>query len=327
MHLDAATAREWVAHRLGFAPRSVRALTGGVSSIVLLAEGERRVVVKQALPRLQVEAEWLCDPARALREAAALRALGPLLPPGSIPELLAEDADLLAFAMSAAPAESETWKAKLLRGECSIETARTVGEILAACIGRTADLQSSDFDDMSIFDDLRLDAYYRFTAARHPDLRAYYQELIQDCVRHRRCLVHGDFSPKNILTDGREAMVIDWECVHYGNPAFDAAFLLNHLLLKSFHRPGSTAGYQSLAVAFWHAVEPAAEERLREATLRHWPGLLLARVDGKSPVEYIRDPQTKDCIRELARDLIVRPPASVPDVFARRLSYKQEECR
>src|SRR5262249_57492901 len=82
-------------------------LGGGVSNTVLLVEsGARRFVLKQALGKLRVEQEWLADRERIFRESAALRELSGRLPAGSLPEVLFEDRENFAFAMSAAPASS-----------------------------------------------------------------------------------------------------------------------------------------------------------------------------------------------------------------------------
>jgi 5-methylthioribose kinase len=293
-----------------------------VSSVVLLAEDtRRRVVIKQALPQLRVEAEWLCDRRRAMREAAALRILGAVLRPGTIPALEAEDPDHYAFAMTAAPEGTGTWKDRLLRGQCEPAVARAAGETLALLVERTAGRFQAEFGDIEIFDNLRLDPYYRYTSVRHPDLGWYFESLNRDCIGRRYSLVHGDYSPKNILTGGSSAMVIDWECVHYGNPAFDAAFLLNHLLLKSFHLPAQAPEFAMLGEEFGTALSVVSAEWFLESTLRHWPGLLLARMDGKSPVEYIRDEPLRESIRDFARDLISRPATSIKEVFDRRMNW------
>lgn len=318
-------ARDWCIRQMGIAPDRIVPLSGGVSNTVLLVScGSRQFVLKQALPQLRVEAEWLCDRRRILSESAAMRALAPLMPPGSLPAVLCEDAPNCAFAMSAVPQAAETWKAQLLRGECDPSVAESVGNVLAALIRGTHDSAAfaSRFGDIAIFDQLRLDAYYRFVAARHPDLRGYFDALIGDCTGRRWSLVHGDFSPKNFLVDGRSVVAIDWECVHYGNPAFDAAFVLNHLLLKSFYLPARAEAFAELGVRFWRAVaaDIPPSPWLEEATVRHWAGLLLARMDGKSPAEYIKDPALKDEIRHVARSLIIDPPASVAAVFDRRLT-------
>jgi hypothetical protein len=46
-------------------------------------------------------------------------------------------------------------------------------------------------------------------------------------------------------------MAIDFEVIHFGDPSFDSAFLLNHLLLKSFYRPEWSAKFARLAGKFW----------------------------------------------------------------------------
>jgi 5-methylthioribose kinase len=317
-------ARAWVLARLGRRPDRVVPLSGGVSNTVLLVQtGAERLIVKQSLPQLRVEAEWFCDRKRILRECAALKLLGSSLPPGSLPSVISEDADNCSFVMTAAPEGAETWKAELLRGETRPAIAAQLGETLAAVIASTRGNKSAEhqFGDISIFDQLRLDAYYRYTAARHPDLAPFFQDLIDDCAERRYSLVHGDWSPKNVLVTAQSAMAIDWECVHYGNPAFDAAFLLNHLVLKSYHLPAQANEFARLAHSFWTALRsnlPDAEF-LEASTVRHWAGLLLARMDGKSPVEYITEPHLKDRIRLLARDLIERTPRTVGEVFDRRL--------
>ena len=317
------TAR-WVSSRLGIEPGRVVPLTGGVSNNVLLVEAaEERLVVKQSLPQLRVEAEWFCDRTRILRECAALKLLAPSLPVGSVPLVVHEDPDNCAFVMTAAAPGAETWKAQLLRGETRISVAARLGEILGALIASTMDnaAAAAEFGDIAIFDQLRLDAYYRYVAARHPDLSPFFETLISDCTDRRFSLVHGDWSPKNFLVDGDDVMAIDWECVHYGNPAFDGAFVLNHLLLKSFHLPAHAERFASLAEAFWKALDAGLPrlEWLEPTTMRQLAGLLLSRMDGKSPVEYITDPDLKQQIRRFARDLITQIPRTANEVFDRRL--------
>jgi len=188
----------------------------------------------------------------------------------------------------------------------------TGGALAGGCEG--------EFGDLALFEQLRLDPYYGFTARQHPHTILYFEELNEECRRHRVSLVHGDFSPKNFLVARRRLMAIDWECVHFGNPAFDAAFLLNHLLLKSFHLPQQELRYAGVARAFWKALEPAVAgfPWFRGSAIRHGAGLLLARIDGKSPVEYLTDETVRGRVREFALDLMAHPAASVDEVFERR---------
>ena len=324
LQLTVSNLPEWVSTHLQTGATRIKQLSGGVSGVVLLVETTdgRVVVVKQALPQLQVHAQWFCDPRRAMRESAALRLLGPLLPEESLPALIAEDVGANAFAMTAAPAQFHTWKSDLLAGVCSVRVAARVGELLRGAIESTADnpTVAASFADLETFEALRLQPYYGQLASRYPDLQVTMDALSEDCRTNRLSVVHGDFSPKNLLTDGSDVMVIDWECVHFGQPGFDVAFLLNHLLLKSFHRPESTVVLRDCADAFWHQATDSltAGSAIRSSALRHLPALLLARVDGKSPAEYINTDKLRQQVRLLAMDLLRRPAAHPAELFERR---------
>jgi 5-methylthioribose kinase len=292
-------------------------LGGGVSNDVTLVEdGSRRYVVKQSLGKLRVQEDWFSSRERIFREARSLALLGPLLPPGAVPEVLWEDRENFRFAMSAAPAAAVSWKTQLLAGEIRPETAETVARIQAAMIRCSWNIPSwrKEFGDLEVFEQLRLDPYYAFTATRHPDLAHHFHAGIERCRNERWCLVHGDWSPKNFMVDGESVMAIDFEVIHYGDPAFDSAFLLNHLLLKMFYRPGLAAQYHAAAARYWTTLAsliPAEAHWLERATLEHLPLLLLARMDGKSPAEYIHEESLKTRIRSFARRLLERPPGGI----------------
>jgi sugar (pentulose or hexulose) kinase len=312
-------------------PREVRELGGGVSNTVLLVDfGGLRLVLKQSLHKLRVEQDWFSDPDRIFRESAALMRLAPHLPPGSLPEVLFEDRHNRAFAMTAAPPEAETWKTLLLRGEISTEIAVTIGRMLAAIWRATWHNAAweAEFGDQTVFRELRLDPYYRAAALRHPDLAGRIESLMHESAARRLALVHGDWSPKNFLIAGGSVMAIDFEVIHFGDPSFDTAFLVNHLALKSFLHPGYRAAYQAAAVCFFDAARqglhqhglpqdvPPYADWLEPATLAHLGALMLARVDGKSPAEYL-DSGLQARVRGVARDLILRPAATIGEVFAR----------
>ena len=303
----------------GFRDVRVSELPGGVSNTVLLVEHkDGRFVLKQALPQLRVEQEWLCDLRRIYVECLAIRIASDLLPPESVPEVLFEDQPNFAFAMTAAPEGSVTWKSHLLAGNANPSTGEQVARTLALLIRHS--WQSPElgqaFADTSIFEDLRLAPYYTTTGSRHPDLKERLDQIAANCRARRYSLVHGDYSPKNILVSGARSIVIDFEVMHFGDPSFDAAFLLNHLLLKTFY---GIAGAPAVARAFWRVLteEMPAADWFEAAVLEHLGGLLLARMDGKSPVEYIRDEALKTRIRQFARKLILSRPDSVLEVWKR----------
>jgi 5-methylthioribose kinase len=286
---------------------------------LLVESNEQRFVLKQSLGKLRVEQEWLAGRDRIFRESLALQKLSPLLPEGSLPQVLFEDGENFTFAMSAASKASVSWKDQLLEGEIHIETARRVGMLLARMVSVSwrDPAWERAFGDQTIFDQLRIDPYYRATAQKHPDLASHSARLIEESAARRVSLTHGDWSPKNFLVDGAGVMAIDFEVIHFGDPTFDSAFLLNHLLLKSFYYPQWRRSYAGAAAGFWRVFvsEIPEESWIEPATLQHLGWLLLARVDGKSPAEYLREPRLQDKVRRFARDLILSPPKSVADVF------------
>ena len=300
----------------------VQLLGGGVSNTVLLVTAAgNRLVLKQSLEKLRVEQDWFSERGRIFRESAALRVVGSFLPPGSAPDVLFEDRKNFCVGMTAAPPDAETWKSQLLRGIIREETAERVACILGTVISRSWENRdlAAQFGDQTVFDQLRLDPYYRTTARRHPDLAAHFERLIEQCNLRRTSLVHGDWSPKNFLIAGEQVMAIDFEVIHFGDPAFDSAFLLNHLLLKSLYMPERERRLKSAARRFWGVLMrfiPPRAGWFESATIAHLAGLLLARIDGKSPVEYVTEAAVKDRIRLIAREMMLHPPSSVPEVFS-----------
>lgn len=321
--LSAANAAKYLQNRgMELEAARVTELGGGVSNTVLLVESDgQTLVLKQALGKLRVQEDWFAGRERVVREAAALQRLADLLPQGSLPAVLFEDRENFLFAMTAAPPDSTAWKDLLLNGEICVDTARAAGALL----GRMASVTWHDdacekaFGDQTVFDQLRLDPYYRFTAGGHPDLAPHAARLTEASALRRVSLVHGDWSPKNLLVGRGKVMAIDFEVVHFGDPSFDSAFMLNHLLLKSFARPQWRSMYAEAALAFWCAYRSAIPQApwIEPATLEHLGWLLLARIDGKSPVEYLREPPLQDQVRQFARNLILSPPKSVAELFGK----------
>lgn len=289
-------------------------LTGGVSSDIFrvdLARGP--VCVKRALAQLKVAADWRAPVERNRYEVQWMR-VAALVVPQAVPAILGEDREAGLFAMAYLdPATHPVWKTQLRDGIVDGGTAREVGRRLARIHSHTAGNPAiaARFDTDAIFSSIRLEPYLAATALAHPDCAAALNGLIDTTQRHRMALVHGDVSPKNILVGPDGPVFLDAECAWYGDPAFDLAFCLNHLMLKCVWRPNSwvsllhafNALYQTyLAGADW---EPPAALEARVAHLL--PGLFLARIDGKSPVEYITDERDRVRVRRVALKLLHDP--------------------
>jgi 5-methylthioribose kinase len=318
--LSAQNAAEYLQCR-GIVADTITELGGGVSNTVLLVKSSNsQLVLKQALPQLRVQDEWLADRSRIIREANALEDCAHLLPPGSVPKVLWLDEPNYLLAMSAV--EGAPWKTQLFAGEMRPEIARQVGRLLADLISKTWHVQQirEKYADQTAFDQLRIDPYYRTIARRHPDLAKHVSRLIADSSARRVSLVHGDFSPKNLIVNGSRVALIDFEVVHYGDPAFDAGFCLNHLALKAIVLPQWRVQLEAAAKAFWSELTGGLSDDtswFEPATLQHLGCLMLARVDGKSPVEYLSDDRQRAWVRALARDLIINPPNSIDDLWPR----------
>ena len=291
------------------------ALAGGVSSDIWRADLARGpVCVKRALAKLKVKADWFAPVERNAFEVAWMETANGLQP-GIAPRVLAHDADQGVFAMAYLdPAHHPTWKDELHGGRTDAAFARRVGECLKRVHAGTAgdDGVARRFRTDETFHSIRLEPYLIATGRAHADLAPRLEALAATTAAHREALVHGDVSPKNILVDGAAPVFLDAECAWYGDPAFDLAFCLNHLLLKCLWTPSATdgflAGFDALAAGY--AAEPAIEARAAALL----PALFLARVDGKSPVEYITADADRDRVRRTARPLITTPPPTLADV-------------
>jgi aminoglycoside phosphotransferase (APT) family kinase protein len=219
------------------------------------------------------------------------------------------------------------WKQQLRDGQAEPGTAqavgRTLGRIHAYSAARPALM--SEFDSQAIFFDIRLEPYLLATAAAHPDLAPQLRALVQATQEHAKALVHGDISPKNILVDGQRPVFLDAECAVWGDPAFDLSFCLNHLLLKCLWTrsaaPAFLACFDALYSAYLAEVDWEHADALEVRSARLLPGLLLARVDGKSPVEYLVDESPRRAVRRVARALLTRPVDRLKDVA---LAWRRE---
>jgi aminoglycoside phosphotransferase (APT) family kinase protein len=296
---------------------AVEALAGGVSSEIWrvdLASGP--VCVKRALPRLRVAQNWEAPVERNRYEYLWMKEAARAVP-GAAPAVLAADDAAGLFAMQyLEPRRHPLWKEQLRRAHADADFAARVGSSLAAIHAATSGRAfAALFPTDAIFHAIRLEPYLVATAKKHPDLASEINSLVEITATTKLAVVHGDVSPKNILAGPQGPVFLDAECAWFGDPAFDLAFCLNHLLLKCAWVPQATARFLScfdaLASSYLSGVtwESAAALEARAAALL--PGLLLARVDGKSPVEYLTQEAEKQKVRDFARGLLAHPPAAL----------------
>ena len=300
----------------------VSPLTGGVSSNILkVSTGERQFCLKQALPKLKVAKEWHARLERVFAEIDWMQTVAGIAP-RSVPHITGIDRNALCFVMDYLPAEQfHNWKSQLLNGEIDIDFAAQTGSILGEIHQKTA--KSEALAKTFAYDDnffsLRLDPYLGEIARVHPHFADFILTVLHRTQSTRLALVHGDISPKNILRGPDGPVILDAECAWYGDPAFDLAFCLNHFLLKTVIA-GSQETRQKLMIAFdamyqsyFHHItwEPAGEYEARVATLL--PCLILARVDGKSPAEYLQGRHANN-VRRASCTLLERQFTQLKDI-------------
>ena len=281
----------------------VSRLSGGVSCRVWkVVSTKGRWVLKQALEKLEVQADWFSDVERLHREHQAMDQIGLIIPDSNVPKVLHVDYVNHIYMMTCAEEGAPTWKDLMMQGILNVETAKSAAKILSLIHARSyliSDSLKQEFSNQKYFNQLRIDPFHRFLIQKYPQLSKPIHQLIDELSLQKTCLVHGDFSPKNMLVqqDG-EIVLIDFEVAHWGNPVFDMAYCLGHLMLKC-----------------WHLKKYEKMLELIKSFLNHYSGsvnnllchlglMLLARMDGKSPVNYIQDEDLKQLIRTKAIEWI-----------------------
>jgi aminoglycoside phosphotransferase (APT) family kinase protein len=274
-------------------------LAGGVSNRTVLLERPTAEswVLKQALERLRVQAEWHSDPRRIEREALGIQTLAQIAPPDSITPLIFLDPRHHLLAMQAVPKPHENWKSMLMSGRIDPDHVRQFARLLASIHSagfQRRDEFASPFDDRTYFESLRLEPYYLYSAQRMPAVEPFINRLVADTRATRYTLVHGDYSPKNVLVHNGRIVLLDHEVIHFGDGAFDLGFALTHFLSKANALSAHRRRFVDSAHLFWQTYRAAViapdPDALESRAVRHILGCLLARCVGRSPLEYLAPP-------------------------------------
>jgi len=293
---------------------------GGVSNRTVLVEplSKPAFVLKQALAKLRVAVDWYSDPRRIHREALALRSLEKIAPPSTITPLLFEDTDAHIIAMEAVPRGHSNWKTMLLRDGPSREHVVTFAQVLAAIHSGSsaqAEFFREMFHDRTSFESLRLEPYYEYSAKQVPEARPFVKELLEETRETRLALVHGDYSPKNVLIHQNRFVLLDHEVAHFGDPAFDVGFSLTHLLSKAHHCSQNRLTFLSSAKLFVSRYLEFMRDcpffaDFEARACRHTLACLLARVAGRSPLEYLTEAEKRNQIL-VSMPLMARCPSTL----------------
>lgn len=323
---DFETLREYLetkGHADAYQSPSFRLLSGGVSNRVVLAvfPDGRQWVLKQALDKLRVPGDWFSSPERIHREAAALLEFAKLLGPDSIPRLIFDDRDAHILAMEAVPFPHDNWRSLLLAGivkqNCFESAGKMLGTIHQRGAARPPAIRAT-FEDQTFFLSLRIEPYYLYTAQVVPEAKDFLAALIRDCSANRITLVHGDFSPKNILISRGKLVLLDYEVAHWGDPAFDLGFFFALLLSKANHLPEHRGKFLEGLMSAWEHYRlelksPLTQRDIEPRAVRHTLGCLLARVEGRSPLDYLGNKE-RQRQRMLVLSFLHRIPATIREL-------------
>lgn len=289
---------------------SITSLGGGVScESIMVRSPECSFVVKQALPKLRVKEDWFSDVTRIVNEKDCL-AFYNKITPEHVPKLLFYDEENYLFGMEAAPESSRMWKDMLLLGVIDFNVTRKVALTLAEVHNAAAKDKEilERFADQNFFIELRIEPYLRTVARRHPTLEKIVNNEVVRLIENKQTLVHGDYSPKNILVDGSKVYILDFEVAHIGDPSFDLAFLTNHFVLKAIKNKAWALSYLNLATytseTYLSCIDFTDVKILEHNGIKTLALLFLARVDGKSVVEYITDNKDKELIRKISYGIL-----------------------
>ncbi|MBX2820437.1 MAG: aminoglycoside phosphotransferase family protein [Rhodothermaceae bacterium] len=311
----------------------IQVLAGGVSNRTVLVQRKEGPdwVLKQALEKLRVADDWFSDPERIHREAEGMRVLKPLTEEGAIVQLVFEDLRHHIIAMEAVPEPHVNWKLDLLKGRIQSSLVIQFGSCLAR-IHRNFDAKKYPADgslrDQQFFESLRVEPYYLRSAEQVPEVKGFIEELVETTRARVITVVHGDYSPKNILVYNEQIVLLDHEVIHIGDPAFDVGFSLTHFLSKANHLPEHRSLFNSAALLYWATYESSVEGASWASTLEpfvvsHTLACMLARVEGRSPLEYLAS-EAKQRQKQWCVQSMKRPPLTVNALIKSYIEYLNE---
>jgi thiamine kinase-like enzyme len=284
---------------------------GGVSgTVAFLSLEDKDLIIKQSLSKLKVKEDWKCDPSRMYVEQLSNKIYHDIAP-DCVPEVLFYDSTNYIYGRIAAPDHCRMWKEDLMDNILDFLVAKQSIEALVKVHNKcnNDEYVRTEFEDKKIFYDLRISPYIEFTVKKHPQFNQIANILSKELMDQSITLVHGDYSPKNIMCDGRKIFILDFEVAHYGNPVFDLAFFANHFVLKSIKFPKQNLSYLNMLDYMLDIYFKESNYEKKDEVLSYFVKLLgmlmLARVDGKSPVEYlVNDEQKKSLVRTIASTLM-----------------------
>ena len=297
-------------------------LTGGVSSEVYhVKTNKNNYCIKRSLKRLLVKKKWIANTNRIKFEYLWLKHCQNILK-RNIPNTYEFNNKKKYIVMEyLKTSQYKTLKQLYFNKIININTIRSISKHLYKIHSNSSNYKTKKTFEGNYknFYDLRLDPYFNEVGRVYPKYKGYIKKINENYIKHSNTLVHGDFSPKNILVGKNKIIYLDAECCNFGDPVFDLVFFTNHLLIKSIFFKDKSQEFIKLYISFYR-------EYLSNLSTKHFnsyidriikmtPIMLLSRVDGKSPVEYINKVKIKNIIRKKSFLLLDSKISSLNDII------------
>ena len=276
-------------------------MEGGVSSEVYKVKTSNKTYcVKRSLAKLLVKKEWFADKKRLKYEYYWLKHCKKIIP-NNIPNIItfSEKKDYLVLEFFDQN-KFTTLKHLLFKKKINLNLIKNISKNLFKIHNKSKNtsIKKKFSKNFKNFYDLRLDAYFNEVKRVHPNLKNHINKINRNYIKNSTTLVHGDFSPKNILTDNRSIKFIDAETCNFGDPVFDVVFFNNHLLIKSIIIPEKKNEFLECYKLFFNTyiklLKGHEKFNFISRCIDMIPIMLIARIDGKSPVEYVKEKKTKN---------------------------------
>ncbi len=286
-------------------------ITDGVSSDIWhVKTSTNEYCIKRALAKLTVKEDWFAPVDRSKFEVKYFHYCKKI-EPNSFPKILGYDEKNFILAMEWFDNKKFiVWKKRLLEKSISLKDGKRIGKLLGIIhkFFYKKKKYKKIFLNDNTFYDIRIEPYLVFTSKFYPEFSEYYKTTIDLLKKNKSTVIHGDFSPKNILLGKNYPVILDAETACWGNPAFDLAFLNNHIILKSILNKEIFQNYLKLGkniLETYMANFPIVNNKKFIKNFIILQALLiLARVDGKSPVEYFKN-KHKNLARNFAKNLLL----------------------
>ena len=280
-------------------------LEGGVSSEVYYVKTNKSdYCIKRSLKKLLVKKNWIANTNRIKYEYLWLKHCKKIIS-RNIPKTFEFDNKKKYIVMEYLnDSKYKTLKQLYFNKVVNIKTIKLISKHLYKIHSSSKNLKTKKIFDgnNNNFYDLRLDPYFNEVGRIYPKYKKYIKNINKNYFENSSTLVHGDFSPKNILIGKNKIIYLDAECCNFGDPVFDLVFFTNHLLIKSIFIKDKSQEFIKSYIIFY-------KEYLNNLNLKNYksyinriiemtPIMLLARIDGKSPVEYLNSKKIKNIIRK-----------------------------